>query len=88
MAVMDGEVVGILGVVREGSIGKYFCDFKPELQPYLRSMTIMRAVKESMKIVENYKGPVLSLAEHAEGCRLLNRLGFNHLVGAYYGWHN
>lgn len=84
--VMDDLVVGILGVVREGDIGKYFCNFKPELEPYLRSMTIMRAVKQSMEFVHNYKGPLISIAEHAEGCRLLNRLGFTHLQGALYGW--
>ena len=86
VAVMDERVVGFLGVVREGPAGKYFCDFKPELQPYLRTMPIMRAIKQSMAIVKNYRGPVISIAEHAEGCRLLNRLGFTHLMGAYYGW--
>lgn len=86
VAVMDGRVVGILGVVREGPIGKYFCDFKPELQPHLKSMPIMRAIKQSMKFVEDYRGPVISVAEHAEGCRILNRLGFTHFMGAYYGW--
>lgn len=87
VAVMDGKVVGVLGVVRE-EVGKYFCDFKPELHPYLKSITIMRAIKASMKLVADYQGPVVSVAEHAEGCRLLNRLGFTHLDGALYGWLN
>jgi hypothetical protein len=86
VAVMDGKVVGCIGVVREGGVGKYFCDIGPDLEPYLRSMTIMRAIKQSMTFVHNYRGPVISLAEHAEGCRLLNRLGFTHLTGVYYGW--
>lgn len=83
---MNGSVVGIIGIVREGPIGKYFADFKPELQPHLTSMPIMRAIKASMKFVEEYQGPVLSVAESAEGCRILNRLGFTHYYGAYYGW--
>lgn len=87
-ALIDGRVVGVLGVVREGPIGKFFCDISPELQPHLRSITIMRAIKASMEIVKDYKGPVISVAEHAEGCRLLNRLGFTHLDGAYYQWLN
>lgn len=86
VAVLDGRVVGILGVVREGPIGKYFCDFKPEIEPFLRSMTIMRAIKRSMEFVYDYKGPLVSVAAHAEGCRILHRLGFTHLQGALYGW--
>lgn len=83
---LDGEVAGFIGIVREGPIGKYFCDISPELEPYLRSMTIMRTVKQSMEFVKAYQGPVLALAEHAEGCKILNRLGFTHLVGEYYRW--
>jgi hypothetical protein len=86
VAVQDGKVTGIIGVVREGPVGKYFCDIKPELEPYLTSMPIMRAIKQSMKFVEAYRGPLISVAEHAEGCRILNRLGFTHLDGALYGW--
>ena len=85
-ALIDGRVVGLLGVVREGPIGKYFCDISPELQPHLRSITIMRAIKASLELVKEYKGPVVAVAEHAEGCRLLNRLGFTHLDGEYYQW--
>lgn len=88
VAELDGEVVGVIGVVREGGIGKYFCEFKPVLEPYLRSMTIMRAVKDSLRYVREYRGPVGAIAEHAEGCRMLNRLGFTHLKGAFYGWLN
>ena len=86
VAEMDGKVVGLIGVIREGPIGKYFCDISPELQPHLGSITILRAIKASMEIVKQYKGPVVCVAEHAEGCRLLNRLGFIHLDGAYYAW--
>jgi len=83
---MDGRVVGFIGVVREGPVGKYFCDFRPELQPHLQSIQIMRAIKKSMEFVHKYQGPLVSVAEHAEGCRILNRLGFTHLEGALYGW--
>jgi hypothetical protein len=78
--------VGVIGVVREHGIGKYFCDFSPALEPYLRSLTIMRAIKDSLRFVTEYKGPVGSIAEHAEGCRILNRLGFTHLEGTFYAW--
>lgn len=86
VAEMDGKVAGIIGIVREYGYGKYFCDISPELMPHLRSITVMRAIKESMKFCEEYKGPLVAVAEHAEGCRILNRLGFTHLQGALYGW--
>lgn len=87
-AEMDGKCVGLIGVVREGNIGKYFCNFGPELQPHLKSLTIMRAIKASLRFCEQYQGPVIAVAEHGEGCRILNRLGFEHLEGAYYAWLN
>lgn len=85
---LDGRLAGVVGVVREREYGKYFCNFVPELQPHLRSITIMRAVKESLRFADEYRGPVIAIAEHAEGCRLLHRLGFTHLQGAIYAWLN
>lgn len=88
IAIMDGEIVGVVGVVRERECGKYFCDFKPELQPHLRSITIMRAIKDSLRFADQYRGPMVAIADDAESCRLLHRLGFTHIQGALYGWLN
>lgn len=87
-AVLDGKPAGIIGVVREGNIGKFFADFGPELQPHLKSITIMRAIKASLRFCDQYQGPVISIADDGEGCRILHRLGFEHLQGAYYAWLN
>lgn len=83
---LDGKVVGIVGVAREYDIGKFFSDVKPELEPHLSSVTVWRAIKGAMDYVRAYRGPVLSTAEHAEGCVMLHRLGFKHLEGRWYGW--
>lgn len=88
VAEVDGKVAGIVGVVREDSHGMYFSNFSEDLRPYLRSVAVMRAIKQSMDIVRAYRGPVISIAETVEGCRILNRLGFRHLEGAIYGWVN
>ena len=88
MIYMDGRRAGVIGVVRERNYGKYFTDHRAELQPHLRSITIMRAVKEALRFADEYRGPVIAIAEHAESCRILHRLGFTHLQGAYYGWLN
>ena len=86
VAEMDGEVVGVIGIVRDKDWGKYFSDTRPKLRPYLKSITIMRLVKQSLKLCDEYRGPVLAVAHNGESCRLLNRLGFTHLYGAWYGW--
>jgi hypothetical protein len=86
VAEMDGEIVGVIGIIRERLWGKYFSEFSPALQPHLKSITIMRAIKESLKFCDNYRGPVLAVANDAESCRIMNRLGFTHLHGAWYGW--
>jgi hypothetical protein len=83
---LDGEVVGCIGVVRERYYGKFFTDFRAELQPHLRSIKIMRVIKAAHRFCDEYRGPIIAVAEHAEGCRLLNRLGWTHLDGAIYGW--
>lgn len=83
---LNGEIAGLAGVVRQGNAGLYFTDFKPELEPYLKSVAIMRVVKDSMEIVRDYLGPVVAVAETVEGCKLLNRLGFKHLHGVIYQW--
>ncbi len=80
--------MAIIGVSREDDIGKYFSDYRDELKPYLRSMTVLRAIKASMEFVNNFQGPVYSVARDAEGARLLARLGFTHMNGDVYSWLN
>lgn len=86
VAVMDGEVMGVIGISRHPEIGVFFSEFKPALQPYLKSITIMRAIKDALTMVREYRGPVLTIADDAESCRILHRLGFTHLHGAWHGW--
>lgn len=83
---MDGTVVGLVGVVRQPEWGVFFSEHKPQLRPYLSSVTVWRAIKDAMTIVQDYRGPVMSIAENAESCMQLNRLGFQHLYGAWWGW--
>ncbi|KPL29029.1 MAG: hypothetical protein AMJ72_00280 [Acidithiobacillales bacterium SM1_46] len=85
---MDGKVEGLVGVSRERDYGIYFSDHSEKLRPYLNSITVMRAIRASLDLVDQYRGPVMSIATDAEACRLLHRLGFTHLHGAWYGWLN
>lgn len=76
VAVMDGEPVGIIGLAREPLAMRFFSEFKPELQPYLRSIKIMRGIKKAMQHVKASPGFVYAVAKHDEGKRILTRLGF------------
>jgi hypothetical protein len=83
---LDGEVVAMVGVVRHPEWGVFFSDHKPQLRPYLSSVTVWRAVKDAMTFVHNYRGPVMAISDGVEGCINLKRLGFEHLYGAWWGW--
>lgn len=85
-ALLDGKVVGLAGVMREARVGKFFVDYKPELEPYFSSPTAWRALVAAHRFATEYKGPIVAIAENAEGCRNLVRLGWIHLGGRYYGW--
>ena len=86
VATLDGKVAGVVGVIRDGDHGRYFSEFHEELQPHLKSMVIMRAIKKSMEWVKAYKGPVLAVAQHDEGARLMTRLGFTRIDGEVFQW--
>ncbi len=83
---LDGKPAGLIGIVREGGIGKFFTEYKPELQPYVKSITIMRALRRSLDWCRAYRGPVIAVAATVESCITMNRLGFEHMDGVYYGW--
>lgn len=83
---LDGEVVGMIGVSKHKEWGVFFTEYDEILQPHLSSVTIWRCIKDAMKFVEQYRGPLLSQASNVEGCINLIRLGFFHLHGPWYGW--
>lgn len=83
---LDGEVHGFIGIVRENGVGKFFTEHTDELQPYIKSITIMRALKKSLDWCREYRGPVIAIATTVQSCITMNRLGFEHLEGVYYGW--
>jgi hypothetical protein len=83
---MDDVPHGFIGIIRENGIGKFFTENTDELRPYLNSISITRALYASRDWCRSYQGPVVSIAETVEGCIALNRMGFEHLEGVYYGW--
>ncbi len=77
IVLMNGWPAGIIGLAR-GPYGTYmFSEYRDVLQPHLKSVIIMRAVKTVMQMVEDYHGTVYTVAQEDEGKRLVQRLGFS-----------
>lgn len=83
--VLDEKPVGVIGLSREGNHQKLFSDAAPELEPYMRSITVMRGLKKVMRWVETSQLPVVAVADNPP---LLEKLGFECLDGDVYLWHS
>jgi len=83
--VLDEKIVGVIGLSREGDHLKLFSDAAPELEPHIKSITVMRGLKKVMQWVEASQMPVLAVADNPP---LLEKLGFELLEGNVYQWHN
>ena len=88
VTVMNGEVAGVIGLAREGSCAKYFSEFKPQLRPYLKTMTALRTIQRSMDLVRQSKRRVFAIAQADEpqSHHILQRLGFVQVDGDVYRW--
>lgn len=76
--------MGVIGLKRQAGCWEFFSEFRPEHRERLRSITVLRAIKESMKLVRECQASVISFVEdEPEGDRLLKRLGFQRIHGGY-----
>jgi hypothetical protein len=83
---MDEEPVAIIGLAREGDRYRAFSEYRPELEPHLRTMPVLRAIKAGQKMVNDAPLPVVALADGKPG--FLARLGFNEIQPGVYLWPN
>ena len=81
---MDGEPVCLIGLAKDVDYDKVFSEYKPVLEPYLKSITVMRALKQFMKWVESSQVPVYAMSVTDSG--ILDKLGFEHISGELYQW--
>lgn len=97
VAVLDGKVVGIAGVAYGGLsksrfVPEAFSEFKPELEPHLRSAPVQRAIRRVVKMIRATRpGPIAYASPKHEGSQeLLKRLGFRRIgsceQGEVYQW--
>lgn len=82
------EVLGVIGLAREGAKAKYFSEIREDLRPSLRRMIALRTIWASIELVRQSKLPVYAIAQADEpdAHRILNRLGFVQLDGDLYQW--
>jgi hypothetical protein len=71
---LDGQPAAIIGMAMEGDRMRAFSDHRPELVPYLKSMTVLRAIKAAQRMFSQSVRPVIAI-RGAANC-LLERLGF------------
>lgn len=80
---LNGEPVAIIGLAKEPDRDRAFSEYKPALCPYLKSMTVLRAIKAFMRWVEASRVPVYAVSE---GTGLLERLGFQDIGEGVFVW--
>ena len=81
---LNGVPAAIIGLYFAGDRLMAFSEFKPELEPHLKSMTVLRAIKAAQRMFEQSKRPVYAVGD--ECSRILDRLGFKHIDDGVYRW--
>lgn len=75
---IDDEPKGIIGISLARPIATLFSTFDEELRPHLRSLTVMRLIKNAQAACRETALPVFAVAspEEATAPGILSRLGF------------
>jgi hypothetical protein len=81
---VDDEPVGIIGLALGLDCATLYSDAKPEIEPHLKRMTVLRAIKLAMRMVEQCGRDVY--AKRQDGTDTILRLGFEHFDGEVYRW--
>jgi hypothetical protein len=72
----NGEPEGICGVARGGGVNLFFSEYKEGLEPHLKKMTVLRAIKAAISIAEEYPSELLGEAITEKGANIMKRIGF------------
>jgi hypothetical protein len=81
----DGQVLAMFGVYYGQNHMVLFSDMKPEARAFKK--TIVKAAKNLAETIKSKGIPVFACADKTEGAvRLLEHIGFKHVVDNYYEW--
>ena|SRR5688572_17665355 len=81
---MDSKPVAILGLLDERHRMRAFSEYKQEMEPYLRSMTVLRAIKAFQQMIVSCGKQVIAIGEGSS--RILERFGFTNIQDDVYLW--
>lgn len=84
VVLVDDEPAAVIGLALGIDCATLYSDVKPALEPHLRRLPVLRALKLSMKLVKQCGRDVYAIRQ--SGTDLLPRLGFEHLEGEVYVW--
>lgn len=71
---LDDDAVAIMGIARQDDEYVLFSEHKDEFEPHLRSIAVMRGIRDVMKMTDDYDYVVTYSEGTADG--LLERFGF------------
>ncbi|MGE4077403.1 MAG: hypothetical protein AB7F22_17745 [Reyranella sp.] len=73
---LDGQPAGVIGVAISRGYATLFSDISPALEPHLRSMPVMRAVRAAITMAKRTGLTLMAFAEQCGGEAILQREGF------------
>lgn len=75
---IDGEPVGVIGLVFTRPRACLFCKFDERARPHLKTMTALRMLKKVKTLIEDRGKPVYAIQEPGEdkAPAILTRMGF------------
>lgn len=75
---LDGETVGAIGLALTRPRACLFCGFSEALRPHLKSMTVLRLLKQVGDLIKQRNAPVYAIRDRTEpkAAAILSRLGF------------
>lgn len=83
---LDDEPAAMIGLAYGKDCATMFSDMRPQLEPYKRRISVLRAVKLAMRLADTCGRDVYAVRQ--EGTDILPRLGFEHYDGDIYKWHS
>lgn len=84
VVLLNDEPTGIIGLAMGADCATMYSEYKPELEPHLKRMTVLMAIRAAMKMMMRCKRPVYAV-QHP-GTNILTKLGFEHLKDDIFVW--
>ncbi len=80
---LDERVAAVIGLARSAYSMRFFSEHKPELVPYLSTVTVWRAVLAALRFVDECPSTVYVVSDDE---RMMRRLGFEQVTDGV--WRN